>query len=78
MYYGPEFLGETFTAWARQAGMAIQYILPGRPNQNVYFERFSRMYRDELLNMCLFTTLDHVREATYWWMLRFTELDIVR
>lgn len=23
---GPEFLGETFTAWAKDAGMAIQYI----------------------------------------------------
>ena len=30
---GPEFLGETFTEWAKSVGMAIQYIQPGQPNQ---------------------------------------------
>jgi putative transposase len=25
----PEFLGEAFTNWAKQSGMAIQYILTG-------------------------------------------------
>jgi putative transposase len=39
---GPEFLGETFTSWAKEAGMAIQYIQPGKPNQNAYVERFNR------------------------------------
>ena len=39
---GPEFLGETFTAWAKDAGMAIQYHQPGKPNQNAYIERFNR------------------------------------
>ena len=34
MYYGPEFLGESFTSWPKNAGMAIQYIQPGKPNQN--------------------------------------------
>lgn len=37
---GPEFLGEAFITWAQAAGMAIQYIQPGKPNQNVYIERF--------------------------------------
>ncbi len=37
---GPEFLGETFVSWAKQKGMAIQYIQPGKPNQNAYIERF--------------------------------------
>lgn len=32
MYYGPEFLGEAFTSWAKNAGVAIQYIQPGKPN----------------------------------------------
>lgn len=70
---GPEFLGEIFTSWAKQAGMAIQYIQPGKPNQNAYIERFNRTYRDELLDLYLFATLDHVREATYWWMLEYNE-----
>lgn len=40
----PEFLGERFTAWAKDAGMAIQYIQPGEPNQNAYVERFNRTW----------------------------------
>jgi putative transposase len=70
---GPEFLGETFTSWAKAAGMAIQYIQPGKPNQNAYVERFNRTYRDELLDQYLFATLDDVREATYWWMREYNE-----
>lgn len=70
---GPEFLGEVFTSWAKTVGMAIQYIQPGKPNQNAYVERFNRTYRDELLNQHLFTSLDDVREATYWWMIEYNE-----
>lgn len=70
---GPEFLGEIFTAWAKEAGMAIQYIQPGKPNQNAYIERFNRTYREEVLDQHLFTSLAHVREATYWWMIDYNE-----
>jgi len=70
---GPEFLGEIFTSWAKKAGMAIQYIQPGKPNQNAYVERFNRTYRDELLDQYMFASLDDVREATYWWMMEYNE-----
>ena len=32
---GPEFLGEVFTGWAKHAGMAIQYIEPGKLNKTL-------------------------------------------
>jgi len=70
---GPEFLGEVFVSWAKDAGMAIQYIQPGKPNQNAYVERFNRTYREELLDQYLFRSLEHVREAAYWWMLEYNE-----
>lgn len=70
---GPEFLGEAFVSWARERGMAIQYIQPGKPNQNAYIERFNRTYREELLDQHLFASLDDVREATYWWMIDYNE-----
>jgi putative transposase len=38
---GPEFLGEAFVQWAKAHGMALQYIQPGKPNQNAYIERFN-------------------------------------
>jgi putative transposase len=70
---GPEFLGEAFTQWAKHAGMAIQYIQPGKPNQNAYIERFNRTFREELLDQHLFAKLDDVREAAYWWMIEYNE-----
>ena len=70
---GPEFLGETFTAWARDNGMAIQYIQPGKPNQNAYIERFNRTLREEILDAWLFARLDDVREAVRWWMIEYNE-----
>lgn len=70
---GPEFLGEQFTQWAKDAGMAIQYIQPGKPNQNAYIERFNRTYREEVLDQHLFLSLDDVREATHWWMIEYNE-----
>jgi len=70
---GPEFLGETFIQWAKAHGMAIQYIQPGKPNQNAYIERFNRTFREEVLDQHLFARLDDVREAAYWWMLEYNE-----
>lgn len=70
---GPEFLGEAFTQWAQSAGMAIQYIQPGKPNQNAYIERFNRTMREEVLDRHLFARLDDVREAVYWWMIEYNE-----
>lgn len=70
---GPEFLGEAFTSWAKGAGVAIQYIQPGKPNQNAYIERFNRTYRSEILDQYMFAKLEDVREATYWWRIEYNE-----
>lgn len=70
---GPEFLGEAFVQWAKTNGMALQYIQPGKPNQNAYIERFNRTFREEVLDRHLFARLDDVREAAYWWMLEYNE-----
>ena len=70
---GPEFLGEAFVQWAKANGMAIQYIQPGKPNQNAYIERFNRTFREEVLDAHLFLRLDDVREAAWWWMIEYNE-----
>jgi putative transposase len=64
-------LGEAFINWAKAAGMAIQYIQPGKPNQNAYIERFNRTLCEELLDANLFVRLDDVREAVYWWQIEY-------
>ena len=70
---GPEFLGEVFTEWCRNNGMLIDYIEPGKPNQNAYIERFNRSYREEVLDTWLFRDLDEVREISWAWMLEYNE-----
>jgi putative transposase len=71
---GPEFLGGDFVGWAETAGVTIQYIQPGKPNQNAYIERFNRTYRDEVLSLYLFASLSEVREVTHWWMIDYNEI----
>jgi putative transposase len=70
---GPEFMSGDFVAWAESAGMKIQYIQPGEPNQNAYIERFNKTYRDEVLDLYLFQNLDEVRERTYWFMVEYND-----
>jgi len=70
---GPEFLGEAFVSWAKAHGMAIQYIQPGKPNQNAYIERFNRTYREEVLDQYLFARLEDVREATWQFLIDYNE-----
>jgi len=70
---GPEFLGEAFVQWAKANAMAIQYIQPGKPNQNAYIECFNRTFRDEVLGQYLFVRVDDVREAAWWWTLEYNE-----
>lgn len=65
---GPEFLGAEFAEWPKTHGMAIQYIQPGKPNQNAFIERFNRTYREEVLDLYLFEDLDQVREETHRWL----------
>lgn len=43
--------------------MAIQYIQPGKPNQNAFMERFNLTFRQEGLDQHLFVRLEDVREA---------------
>ncbi|WP_432784542.1 IS3 family transposase [Oligella sp. MSHR50489EDL] len=65
---GSEFTSTDFTKWAQQRGILIDFIEPGCPYQNAYIERFNRTYREEVLDMHLFTTLDQVRWHTEAWI----------
>ena len=65
---GPEFISSDFSNWAEQHDIYIDYIEPGSPYQNGYVERFNRTYREDVLDLYLFTSLDEVRELTDQWI----------
>ena len=67
MYYGPECISAALQAWATRRSIRIEYIQPGKPQQNAYVERFNRTVRYEWLAQYLFDNLDEVqRFATRW------------
>ena len=55
---GPEFTGLAFNAWAKERGVDIAFIQPGKPTQNGYVGSFTGSLRDECLNAHIFTSLD--------------------
>jgi putative transposase len=70
---GPEFISSTLAEWADDHGIELEFIKPGTPTQNSYVERFNRTYRDEILNMYVFRTLNEVRELTDKWVREYNE-----
>jgi putative transposase len=70
---GPEFTAVAFSLWAKEQGIDIQYIQPGKPMQNGFVERFNRIYRESILDAYLFFELDQVRQLTEEWMEEYNE-----
>ncbi len=70
---GPEFISAALAEWAEDHHIELEFIPPGKPTQNPYVERFNRTYRDEILNMCVFKTLNEIRELTENWIREYNE-----
>ncbi|WKD50518.1 IS3 family transposase [Microbulbifer spongiae] len=64
---GPEFISHEFVAWAKKRRIRIEYIQPGKPQQNAYIERANRTIRYSWLSKHLFDSLEEVQDyATEW------------
>lgn len=44
---GPEYTSGKLKVWADKTGERLQYIQPGKPQQNAYIERYNRTVRGE-------------------------------
>lgn len=63
---GPEFWSRAFQGWA-QDKVKIDFIQPGKPQQNAFVESFNGKFREQCLNENLFFSIDHARELIDAW-----------
>ena len=64
---GPEYVSGKLMGWAEKRGIHIEYIQPGKPQQNAYIERYNRTVRGEWLDQYIFETIEEAQEqATAW------------
>ena len=64
---GPEYISQTLRDWAEKKEIRLNFIQPGKPQQNAYIERFNRTVRYDWLNQYLFYSLAEMQEyATKW------------
>jgi putative transposase len=64
---GPEYISHTVRGWAEYHGIRLEYIQPGKPQQNAYVERYHRTVRYDWLGQYLFSSIGEVQEfATRW------------
>ena len=66
---GPEYISRALQYWAEKRGIRLNYIQPGKPQQNAYVERYNRTVRHEWLDMNAFETIEEAQmTATQWCM----------
>lgn len=63
---GPEFWSRAFQGWAH-GKVQIDFIQPGKPQQNAFIESFNGKFREQFLNESLFFSIDHARELVDDW-----------
>ncbi len=65
---GPENISGLIQNWAARRGIRIEYIQPGKPQQNAYVERFNRTVRYEWLSQYYWDSLEEVQDFATRWM----------
>ncbi len=65
---GPEFISKPLESWSEKHDVQLDFIEPGKPAQNAYIERFNRTYREDVLDMFIFSNLAEVRKITEQWL----------
>jgi putative transposase len=65
---GPEYVSGTLLQWAAQQQIRIEYIQPGKPQQNAYVERFNRTVRYDWLAQHIFDSIRQVQDAATRWL----------
>lgn len=70
---GSEFTGKAMDQWAHEKGIKLDFIRPGKPNENAFIESFNGKFRDECLNENWFVSLEEVRRTIEDWRIDYNE-----
>lgn len=65
---GPEFISDKLVQFCTENGVTLNYIQPGKPQQNAFIEHFNGSFRREFLDAYLFESLSQVKEMAWFWM----------
>jgi putative transposase len=65
---GPEYISGTLSHWAKERGIHIDYIQPGKPQQNAYVERYNRTVRYDWLSQTLFSSISEAQASATRWL----------
>ena len=69
---GPEMSSRAFLDWAYKK-VEIEFIQPGKPNQNAFIESFNSRLREEFLNEELFMDLGDAKKKLERWRRYYNE-----
>jgi putative transposase len=70
---GSEFTSVALEQWAYFRGVKIHFIKPGKPTENGHIEAFNRRFRDECLDVNVFSSLAHARDEIEKWRVEYNE-----
>jgi len=71
---GPEFTGQALDEWAYRNGVKLDFIDPGKPNQNAFIESFNATLRRDCLNDNWFTSLSEARRIIEEWRMEYNRV----
>jgi transposase InsO family protein len=71
---GPEFIAKAIERWLKFYQVDTIYIKPGSPWENAYIESFNGKFRDECLNMELFSSMTEARVIIEDWRREYNEI----
>lgn len=64
---GPEYTSKIIQRWAKEKGVHLDYITPGKPMENGYIESFNGKFREECLNQNWFQNLSVASKCIEEW-----------
>lgn len=71
---GPEFVAGTYALWALANKIRIEYIEPGKPNQNAFAEAFNSILRAQCLNQNWFLSLEDAERIIEDWRRNYNQI----